>query len=150
MSESLFERGIVSRKNNGTVFVAIPENESCEHCGAKIICAPDSGKERGIYASNPVNAEIGQHVEVVESQDLMLKMSVIQYGLPLLGFLGGVFLLYFTNLSIPGIASELSLFLGGLGGLGIASFVSRSWAGKIANGEEPYFKISKIYNGDKI
>ena len=146
MSEVVFDHGIVKKIRNGTAFVAISENESCEHCGAKILCSPQGGKERGVYARNPHGACVGQHVEVSESEDLLLLLSVIQYGLPLLGFLLGIFVLYFSGVSLPGIAPEVIYFLGGLGGLGFASLLSWKWADNLARKSDFYFEISKIYN----
>ncbi len=148
MSEAVFDHGIVRTVKNGTAFVAISENESCEHCGAKILCSPQGGKERGIHARNPYNACVGQHVEVSESEDLLLQLSVIQYGLPLFGFLAGVFALYLTHISLPGVAEELLYFLGGITGLGIASLFSWKWADYLARKSGFYFEITKIYNGE--
>lgn len=148
MSEAVFEHGIVKQVRNGTAFVAISENESCEHCGAKILCSPQEGKERGVYARNPQGACVGQHVEVSESEDLLLTLSVIQYGLPLLGFLLGIFVLYFIGASVPGIAPEIIYFFGGLVGLGFASLLSWKWADNLARKSDFYFEISKIYNKD--
>jgi len=148
MEDAIVDEGVVKRVEKGMAFVSLLENETCEHCNAKILCAPDSSGERGVLARNSAGASVGQRVMVTESKDLLLRLSLMQYGLPLLGFLLGIISLYFLNISVPGIAVEVLYFFGGLAGLGIGGLISRVWATRISQDSSMYFEIAKIYNGD--
>ena len=145
---AIVDQGIVRRLDGDQAFVSMLENPACDDCGAKIICAPDSSGERGVMARNSSGAKVGQRVMVTESKELLLRISLMQYGLPLLGFLLGVFAVYFLDLSVIGIPVELLYFVGGLAGLGILSIFAHHWAKRISGDESMYFEIVKIYNGD--
>jgi len=138
------DRGVVKRLENGRAFVQIDEQAACEHCGAKILCAPGKSSDRGLLARNAVGAEVGDMVNVTESGHLLLKISTMQFGLPLLGFLLGIFILYGLNIQVYGIPPEIWMFVGGLAGLGIASVISRGWAQHIADDPRDSFEISQI------
>ncbi|MBS1272585.1 MAG: hypothetical protein MAGBODY4_01732 [Candidatus Marinimicrobia bacterium] len=150
MSEEILDEGIVKRIEGDKAFVTLMENDTCEDCGAKILCAPNEKGERGVLAKNEAGATTGQKVIVTESRDLLLKLSLMQYGLPLLGFLLGIFALYFSDISVAGIADEVVYFVGGLVGLALTSALSWKWAALASQNEDNYFEISKIYsNGSK-
>jgi len=146
MGDTVFDRGVVTRLEDGKAFVSIRENEACENCGAKLICAPNAKGDRGILARNPLHASPGQAVQVTESRDILLRLSLLQYGLPLVGFLLGIFLLYSFAVQIQGIPQELLLFIGGLAGLGLSSVLAWKLVGNLAQGQTMYFEISKILN----
>jgi len=150
MSEEILDEGIVKRIEGDKAFVVLMENDACEDCGARLLCAPNEKGERGVLAKNMAGATVGQKVLVTESRDLLLKLSLMQYGLPLVGFLLGIFMLYSMGITIAGIADEVVYFLGGLVGLALASAVSWKWAAIASQNEDNYFEISKIYsNGSK-
>lgn len=144
MNEDSIDQGIVTRLENGRAFVSIDEQSACKHCGAKILCAPGQSGERGLLAKNSVDAQVGDYVTVSESGQLLLKISTMQFGLPLLGFLGGIFLLYFTRFDALSFPPEMWMFLGGLAGLGITSLIARQWASRIAETANDSFIISNI------
>lgn len=149
MAEEIFDHGKVTRVQGEMAFVEIPPNEYCEHCGAKIICASDERGERGLLVRNPLGAKVGQEVLVTQSHNVMLRLSLMQYGLPLLGFLLGIFSLYWIPLSVAPIPIEVVYFCAGLVGLGIGGWISWNWAKKAGNKANMYFEISKIYNGKR-
>jgi len=144
MNEDSIDQGVVTRLENGRAFVSIDEQSACKHCGAKILCAPGQGGERGLMAKNDVDAQVGDYVTVSESGQLLLKISAMQFGLPLLGFLVGIFLLYFTGFDAFSFPPEVWMFVGGLAGLGIASLIAREWANRIAETANDSFIISNI------
>ena len=146
MSEGIIDEGIVQRIEGDKAFVTLMENDACEDCGARIMCAPGEEGERGVLARNQIGAVIGQKVQVTESRDLLLKLSLMQYGLPLLGFLLGIFALYFSKITVAGIADEVVYFVGGLVGLTLMSAVSWKWAALASQDEDNYFEITKIYS----
>ncbi|MCF7803371.1 MAG: SoxR reducing system RseC family protein [Candidatus Marinimicrobia bacterium] len=145
MSEAVLDKGVVKRIEGERAFVEIADSDACEDCGARILCAPNQSGERGIMAKNTAHAKVGQQVLVTETDDLLLKLSLMQYGLPLLGFLLGIFVLYSFNISLPGIPAEVVWFLGGLAGLGFSGVLSWRWARGAAQTSKHYFEISKIY-----
>jgi len=144
MNEDSIDQGVVTRLENGRAFVSIDEQSACKHCGAKILCAPGQSGERGLMAKNTVDAKVGDYVTVAESGQLLLKISAMQFGLPLLGFLVGIFLLYFTGFNVLSIPPEVWMFLGGLAGLGITSLIARQWANRLAETANDSFIISNI------
>ena len=70
--------------------------------------------------------------------------SAIQYGIPFIGFLLGIFIFYFLNLNIAGIPSELIYFIGGMIGLGLSAMISRKAAQNMAESNRSFFAITKI------
>ena len=86
------ETGIVTDLQNGCALVELNLQAACENCGAKVLCVPDENGKRSLKVSNPVNAQIGERVAISESGDFLLKVSAIQYGIPFIGFLLGIFI----------------------------------------------------------
>ncbi len=101
-------------------------------------------------ARNPLGAEVGQNVLVTESGELLLKLTMIQYGLPLIGFLIGIFGFNFWGVTLFGMPAELFSFVGGLLGLVLGGLVSWKWAYNAGKRANMYFTISKIYNGETV
>jgi len=149
MAEEIFDHGKVTRVQGEMAFVQLPRTESCERCGAKILCAPDNRGDRGLLVRNPLGATVGQEVLITQSHDLLLQLSLMQYGLPLLGFLLGIFSLYWLPLSVTPIPKEVVYFLAGLAGMGICGRISWNWAKKAGKQANMYFEISKVYNGER-
>jgi len=150
MAEAIFDRGVVTRVAGNKAYVEIPMDESCEKCGAKILCAPGNDGEQGLPALNPLGAKVGQNVLVTESGELLLKLTMMQYGLPLIGFLLGLFAFNFWGMTLFGMPAEMFSFIGGLFGLGLGGLVSWKWAYKAGRKSNNYFTISKIYNGEQV
>ncbi|HKJ68061.1 MAG TPA: SoxR reducing system RseC family protein [bacterium] len=148
MADAVFDRGVVTQLQGEMAFVQLPGDESCEHCGARVICAPTDQGETGLLVRNPLGAKEGQEVLVTESGDLLLKLSLMQYGVPLFGFLFGVFSIYLANISVPVVPDEVLYFIAGLAGTAIGGWVAWRWAKAAGNKANMYFEISKIYNGD--
>ena len=138
------ETGIVTGLRDGQAIIELQLQPACENCGAKVLCVPDENGRRALKVSNPVNAQIGQHVAIGESSDFLLKIAGVQYGIPFLGFLLGIILLYTANISINGIADELIYFMGGLAGLGTSALLSRRLAHVMADSKQSFFTITRI------
>ena len=141
------ETGIVKELQNGNAVVELNLQAACENCGAKVLCVPDENGKRALKVSNPLNAQIGERVAISESGDFLLKVSGIQYGIPFIGFLLGIFLFYFLNLNIAGIPNELIYFIGGMIGLGLSAMISRKAAQNMAGSNQSFFAITKIIPG---
>lgn len=140
----IIDRGTVVRLEGETAFVRIAESGACKTCGANVLCgtSADGGKE--LPANNPVNAKIGDNVEIGERGNLMLVASLMQFGVPLLGFIGGIFLVHLLQFEIDSIPQELLMFLGGLAGLVTGGWFSWLWATHIAKQKIYAFEIIAI------
>ncbi len=123
--------------------IKVEAGEACEHCGARILCAPGADNSRQIVAYNTIAAQVGDQVVVEEEDNLLLKMSVFQYGLPLVGFIGGIGLVYLN----PNFRSnEIGLFIAGL--IGLALGAGLSWLGVRRMARKPghFLMITRIVN----
>jgi positive regulator of sigma E activity len=140
------EIGIITALEDDDAIVELSIQESCESCGARMVCVPDQSGKRRLRAANPIKAEIGSQVSITEKSNFLLKVSFFQYGIPFLGFLLGIFLLHSLDLSIIPVPQELMLFLGGIGGMMVAALISRLYIEKLADGKSTFFEISRILN----
>lgn len=111
------EQGIVVKNLNDLALVKLRPSQSCENCSAKIFCRPNKDGDHLAIAKNPLNAKPGQQVSIAEIGLTLLTLSILQYGLPLLGLLIGVFTVYLTNFNPLPIAFELTMSIGGAIGL---------------------------------
>ena len=140
------EVGVVTALHDNDAIVELSIQESCESCGAQMICVADQSGKRRLRAANPIRAEIGSQVNIIEKSNFLLKVSSLQYGIPLLGFMLGIFLLYTMDLSMIPVPEELVQFLGGIAGMMISALISRFFIAKLAEGNATFFEISKILN----
>lgn len=138
------EIGIVTAIRDNDAIVELSIEKSCESCGARLVCMPDQNGKRRLKAANPLKAEIGSKVTITEQGNFLLKVSFLQYGIPFLGFLVGIFLLYSSDFSVNKIPQELLIFLGGIAGMMISALISRLLTEKLAEGNSTFFEISKI------
>lgn len=138
-------RGVIRSVRGDTALVEVENFEACADCGARLICSLNIQKQRILHIRNVTHAAVGQNVEITESHNMMTKLSLIQYGIPLLGFFLGVFIPYYLNLSISVIADELLLFSLGLIGLLLGGVVARKWLLRAAKQSASFFNISVHY-----
>lgn len=138
------EIGIVTALQDKEAIIELSLQESCESCGARFICVPDQSGKRQLRVSNPLNAGLGSQVTITEKSNFLLKVSFLQYGLPFIGFLLGIFLLNEVDLTSLPVPKELILFFGGIVGLFIAGFIARLYIEKLAETDSTFFEISKI------
>jgi positive regulator of sigma E activity len=136
--------GTVIHTNKGTASVRIDRADWCGTCDMKIWCHPEKDDVGTILVQNSLNAQVGQKVLISEKSEFLLKISILQYGIPLVGFLLGVILTYIVGVEIRTFPQELCLFLGGLLGLFLAGLASYLWARTIADRGEYYGEIREI------
>ena len=74
------EIGIVTALRDNDAIVELSIQESCESCGARMICVPDQSGKRRLRAANPLKAKIGSEVNITEKSNILLKVSFLQYG----------------------------------------------------------------------
>ena len=138
------ESGVVLSLEGSAARVEFRENDSCSSCGAKLLCNPTGGGKRQVLARNTASASVGDSVQVVEGENALLKVSALQYGIPLAGFLLGTFFAYGSNWKVSFAPQELVYFSAGLIGLFFGGLISYIWAGRIAAGGNLAFEVTRI------
>ena len=107
------------------VEIELAENSACTTCSLSIVCKPGKEQQRRISLPNPGDLHANQIVHLEENSSLTLKLAALQYGVPLVGFLIGIFGIYALD------GGPLWATLGGLVGLaagaGIAYARIRYW-----------------------
>jgi positive regulator of sigma E activity len=139
-----FETGVVINVENDTALVELNIQAACDSCGARFVCMPDGSGKKRLTVANPLHAKIGNKVAIGETSQFLLKLSALQYGIPLVGFLMGIFLFHYGHIAVNGIPPEVSAFIGGLIGLFTGALISRWWANRIVATGRSFFSIYKI------
>ena len=84
------EQGVVSRIENGLTFVVTVRTESCEGCGMHGACHTlGGGKEAEVVVQNPLDAKVGDRVDMSVPTGSIVKATSLMYLVPILFFLGG-------------------------------------------------------------
>ena len=142
MSNQVSDKGIITKIDGNILNITIKTDDNCEGCGIKFLCSPKSGEDKIIKLENSINGKIGDTVEITEASNVLLTLSILQYGLPLLGFLVVIFISYNLNINFKPI--ELFQFLCGMIGLGIAGAISYSIIKWIAKKPDKLYRIKKL------
>lgn len=104
-------------------------------------------KNRGpvrIPVENTLNAQPGDIVELSERSAFLLRLSFIQYGLPLLGFTGGILLGWRFQPSGTAMPTELWQFILGLVGLSLAGILGFRRARRLAGRPDQFYRMERI------
>lgn len=144
MAGADFETGIVKSIQDGRTIVEIVPGEACESCSARILCRPGNSGRHELAVLNPIGAEPGQTVQLAETGNLLLILSLMQYGLPLLGLLCGVFLVYGIDPKITGVRIELIMAVAGLFGIILGGFLARMILRHLSGTIDTVFRITAI------
>jgi len=143
---AIIGKGIVRFVQDETALVEVPDLDACTHCGIKMICGRGARKQGMLRAGNVLHATVGQMVGLTEYRGILVRVSFMQYAVPLLGFFLGVFIPYCSGLSIPAVADELVLFSFGLSGLFLGGAISWKWMLRLTRLHKHLFQISAIYS----
>jgi positive regulator of sigma E activity len=144
MNDLVAETGVVTQLQGDRAAVALTPTEACEDCSLRVFCRPGKDGARTIQARNTVDAHLGQRVAVSEIGLLGLKLAVMHYGVPLLGLLGGIFLVYATDLNLSPIRSEIIMSAAGLVGLLLGGCLTWFWSKTMAARMTCAFEITAI------
>lgn len=125
------EIGIVHALSDSQITIAFTSKDACETCGLKVVCAPGKQSNRILTLPNPGQLTLGQKVKLEELANLELHLALIQFGLPMVAFLFGLILGYFSPQHL--FPKELAAFLIGLAGLGLSYFIARHLVQKIVD-----------------
>jgi positive regulator of sigma E activity len=143
----VMERGIVKEIIGSRAFVEFKSSEGCASCSTKIICSPSAGQTRRVAAVNYLGANIGDTVDVDESERSEIRMAFLQYGIPLMGFVGTIGAANFIPAEIiaaVGVAKELVWFGLGVIGLFAGGYLANRYAWWLAAKGVPAFRIIQI------
>jgi len=142
LSDQVSDIGLITRIDNNFATIAIDSTDDCKDCGIRFLCSPGSEKEKIIRLENTIDAKVGDRVSISEASNILLKLSFLQYGLPLIGFLLGIVI--GTQIPIKLQPVEFYQFLCGLFGLGLAGLISFLIIKGMAKKPDNYFKFVKI------
>ncbi len=121
------EKGIVLANKKDCAQVEIRRTSACDGCRGCSV--GEKGKSLKVWAKNPLNAKVGQVVEIELNASTFLSATLIAYGVPLLAFLAGVGFGYKVSGLLNIIATELFALLTGVGAMFI-SFLRIHWFAK--------------------
>jgi len=142
LSNQVTDTGIIVKIDNNFATITIKSTDNCKDCGIRFLCSPGSDREKTITLENTINAKVGDRVAISEASNILLKLSFLQYGLPLIGFLLGI--LITTQMKIQLKPVELFQFLCGLLGLGLAGIISYLIIKRMAKKPSKLFVFEKI------
>ena len=135
------ETGFIQSANGTEITILFTTVDACDTCGLKIVCAPGKQTERLLTLPHSGEFQPGQKVKIEEHANLELHLALVQFGLPTLAFLAGLFIGYILPLQ-DFLPRELSAFLLACVGLGLSFFAARHLIQKIADVvPEKYLKI---------
>ena len=142
MSNSVSDKGIITEIVGNILHISLTTDDNCEDCGIKFLCSPKSGEDKIIKLENSIDGKVGDAVEISEASNVLLTLSILQYGLPLIGFLAGIFISYNINIDFKPI--ELFQFIVGMIGLGIAGGISYLIIKWIAKKPDKLYSVGKV------
>lgn len=124
------ETGIVVKTEGVTATVRVQKRGACEGCAVRGVCEPsEEGME--IEALNPVQAKVGQTVEISITPQTYLKSAIYIYGLPLVALIAGAIIgKNLGDLYIKDINSDLVAAILGFGSFFITFLFMRLWSKK--------------------
>ncbi len=142
MSAQVSDIGRITKIDDNFATIAIDSTDDCKDCGIRFLCSPGSDKDKVITLENTIDAKVGDRVAITEASNILLKLSFLQYGLPLIGFLLGIIIA--TQFSIDLQPVELYQFLCGLLGLGLAGIISYMIIKQMAKTPGKFFIFEQI------
>jgi sigma-E factor negative regulatory protein RseC len=125
------ERGIVEKVEPGWAWVKTKRSSACASCNSQHHCSMVAGGDQMVVkAQNPVQAKIGDEVELYLSTKIKLKSTAIVYLIPVLGIFAGAFSAAPLS-SALGLNPSLGMLMFTLMGLVSAVFLMRYLANRM-------------------
>lgn len=145
MSDVAVDVGIVKHTDGDNAWVELVETGACEECSAKFLCKPGKTGSKQLKVWNPdLIAKVGDTVQLEDRQNLMFKVGMLQFGIPLIGFLLGILIFSFFKNQLFSLPGELVMFLGGVIGVLLGGLLTRFLMKKVVESNEYFFKISHV------
>ncbi len=141
MSNQVADTGIVTKIDDNFATIIIDSTDDCKDCGIKFLCSPGADNQKSITLENTIGAKLCDKVVVSEVSNVLLKLSVLQYGVPLIGFILGIMISSQINIKFNPI--ELYQFICGLVGLVLGGLISYSIIKRMAKKPNKLFRIKK-------
>lgn len=115
------------------VRVVVQSREECGSCSLAQFCATTREPSATLTVVCPIDVSPGDRVEISIDDSLILKVSAIMYGVPLLAFLAGVFGGYGLSLlaGLHGGAAAAAPIGSGFALLALGVIVSRMMARRL-------------------
>jgi len=139
------ELGLVIGLRGEYAEVEMQSGDACHECGARVICRPNASGKRILYIRNTLNAGIGDSVFIEQSGANQLRLASMQYGLPMISFLVGLFtgnlILPVTFLHVP---KDIASFLLGLLFLIFSGFITYAWTRRKAADRFYVFRMTEF------
>jgi sigma-E factor negative regulatory protein RseC len=143
------EKGVVEKIENGFAWVRAQRKSACAGCGNRSHCSiVEGGNQMLVKATNVVNADRGDSVEIHMNSSFQLKCTFIVYMIPVLGIIIGAF--SSESLSkLIGIDASMGTAIFTLTGFFLSLAVSRVMIRKITNGNEVNPTIRRVLEPGK-
>lgn len=104
------DEGIVVARDGDMVTVELQPREGCVSCSLAQFCSGSKGSVASLRATAGADIRRGDIVEVALDDSVVLKASLVMYGIPLVAFLAGVLIGYgLSFLMRPGTAMAILL-----------------------------------------
>ncbi|MEA2077082.1 MAG: SoxR reducing system RseC family protein [Candidatus Marinimicrobia bacterium] len=133
-------KGIISDKRNNKAYIRIQEdNTACAGCAAHALCGKKDCDDAQIILNDRPDFHVGDAIEIEEKQNILIKTSLLAYGIPLVFFAVGV--LGGQYIPVTNFPIELLQFACGCLGLLAGGFLGRYLAQRISRRIDKYFTI---------
>ncbi len=150
MSDKITETGIIIKTIDEKAFISVRETGACNDCKAKSLCLPSANSTKQILAKNDLKAECGDEVGFEEIGSIVLKLSFMQFGVPLIGLIIGIFLSSLIDTSKISIPKELIMFISGIILMLFGGLITWIWSNKKAQEKICFFEVTAILKKGKI
>lgn len=133
--------GVITEKKDGKVVIQVQENmDACKGCAAHALCSKKDCDDAKIILNDREDLKIGDEVVIEEKEHILIKTSLLAYGIPMIFFVGGIFLgLLFPETGIP---KELLQFITGLALMIIGGLLGRKLSMILSCRIDKYFSIN--------
>ena len=133
-------KGIIKDRKDGKIFIQVQQDKTaCEACAARVFCSKSSCDENLMILDERPGFEPGDEVNIEESHNILLKTSLLAYGIPLLSFIAGI--VAGGLIELPGIRTELIRFICGCIALVAGGFIGHALAKHLSQGIDRYIKL---------
>jgi len=143
------EIGIIVDKNGDSVTVELVQTGECDNCSGRFLCNIGGNGKRKIKIKYDGQISSGELVEIEKVGQNILKISLIQYGIPLLFFISSISLSYsLLKTKISDGYPELISFCVGIFVVILSGFLIKYIFSKISRKDLTMFKIVRVIKSD--
>ena len=134
-------KGVIKEKIDGKVHIQIEENmDACKGCAAHALCGKKDCSDAKVVLNDRDDLKVGDEVSIEEKENILIKTSLLAYGIPMLFFVGGIVLgLLFPETTIP---KELLQFASGILFMIAGGFIGRWLAKRLSQRIDKYFYVN--------